>query len=200
MTGIFAKYLSAHHFWRRKLQVFEPRASPSKGHCGGLKRGHGGGRKLAGLPRQDDAWPNGRSSVRRTDVPDSQSKQDYNRAIGERVRRRRKELGLSQTALGAKIGVSCQQIQKYENGRNSVAASRLHQLSLALATTAPALIGLKSWDEGEDGGERARLLQAWSVLPNHQREPLLRYVEALALSADPHVTGRADDDPGGGDG
>jgi hypothetical protein len=78
--------------------------------------------------------------------------------------------------------------------KTDATASRPH------GSTAPALIGLKSWDEGEDGGERARLLQAWSVLPNHQREPLLRYVEALALSADPHVTGRADDDPGGGDG
>lgn len=145
--------------------------------------GPSGIRRLAGLPPQDDAWPNSRSSVRKTDVPDSQSKQDYNRAIGERVRRRRKEHGLSQTALGAKIDLSCQQIQKYENGRNSIAASRLHQLSLALATTAPALIGLKSWDEGEESGERARLLQARSVLPDHQRDPLLRYVEALALAA-----------------
>ena len=36
--------------------------------------------------------------------------------------------------------------------RKSRASSRVSPCSLALATTAPALIGLKSWDEGEDGG------------------------------------------------
>lgn len=128
-------------------------------------------------------------------MPDSQGKQDYNRAIGERIRLRRKQLRLSQTALGLKIGVSCQQIQKYENGRNGVAPSRLHKLSLALATTVPALIGLDRTDREEDGSERDRLLQAWAVLSQRQREPLLRYVEALALSADPR-DGEADDDPG----
>ena len=39
-------------------------------------------------------------------------------AVGERIAARRAALGLSQTALAERIGVSCQQVQKYEGGRN----------------------------------------------------------------------------------
>lgn len=115
-------------------------------------------------------------------MADPIAKQDYNVAIGRRVRRRRKELGLSQTALGAQVGLSCQQIQKYENGQTRIAASRLHQLSLALATTVPSLIGLRDGDpDGPTRETRERLLEAWERLPEQQREPLLRHIEAMAF-------------------
>jgi len=54
-------------------------------------------------------------------------------ALGERIRRRRRELGLSQSALGGKLGITFQQVQKYENGANRVSASMLVKLSEALA-------------------------------------------------------------------
>jgi transcriptional regulator with XRE-family HTH domain len=41
---------------------------------------------------------------------------------------RRVKLGLSQTDLGNALGVTFQQIQKYENGRNAVASSRISDL------------------------------------------------------------------------
>ena len=44
------------------------------------------------------------------------------RLVGERVRLRRKELGLSQEKLGKAVGVTFQQIQKYENGVNRIGA------------------------------------------------------------------------------
>jgi transcriptional regulator with XRE-family HTH domain len=49
--------------------------------------------------------------------------------IGSRVRIRRTLLGLSQTELGRSLGVTFQQIQKYEGGGNGIAASRLWQLA-----------------------------------------------------------------------
>jgi transcriptional regulator with XRE-family HTH domain len=49
--------------------------------------------------------------------------------VGRRVRGRRIELGLSQTALGDAVGVTFQQIQKYEKGTNRIGASRLQQIS-----------------------------------------------------------------------
>jgi len=52
--------------------------------------------------------------------------------VGARMAARRSALGLSQTTLGQTIGVSCQQIQKYESGQNRVSASRLHAVALAL--------------------------------------------------------------------
>ncbi|MEX0627022.1 MAG: helix-turn-helix transcriptional regulator, partial [Cucumibacter sp.] len=44
--------------------------------------------------------------------------------VGERIRARRRQLRMSQTRLGKAIGVSFQQIQKYEKGTNRISASR----------------------------------------------------------------------------
>src|SRR4030088_3227434 len=52
--------------------------------------------------------------------------------VGKRVRVRRVQLGLSQTELGKKLGVTFQQVQKYENGANRVSSSRLYEISTAL--------------------------------------------------------------------
>lgn len=53
--------------------------------------------------------------------------------VGRRLRQRRSLLGLSQDKLGRAVGLTFQQIQKYERGANRVGASRLLQLSRALA-------------------------------------------------------------------
>jgi transcriptional regulator with XRE-family HTH domain len=52
--------------------------------------------------------------------------------VGQRLRLRRKLSGLSQTELGEKIGVTFQQLQKYESGTNRISASRLFDLSRVL--------------------------------------------------------------------
>ncbi len=52
--------------------------------------------------------------------------------VGSRVRLRRTVLGLSQEKLGEAIGLTFQQIQKYERGANRVGASRLYALSRVL--------------------------------------------------------------------
>lgn len=52
--------------------------------------------------------------------------------IGAIIRARRLELGLSQDALGEKLGVSFQQVQKYEQGINALNPSRLIDISKAL--------------------------------------------------------------------
>lgn len=53
-------------------------------------------------------------------------------AVGQRIRAFRKEANLSQTALADQIGVTFQQLQKYENGSNRVAAGRLAYIAHAL--------------------------------------------------------------------
>ncbi|HEX2816363.1 MAG TPA: helix-turn-helix transcriptional regulator [Phenylobacterium sp.] len=60
--------------------------------------------------------------------------------LGERIRHRRRELGLSQSALGGKLGITFQQIQKYENGTNRVSATMLLKLSDALAMPVTELL------------------------------------------------------------
>lgn len=52
--------------------------------------------------------------------------------VGRRVRSRRLECGLSQTDLADRIGVTFQQVQKYEKGTNRIGAGRLQRISEAL--------------------------------------------------------------------
>ena len=52
--------------------------------------------------------------------------------VGDRIRLRRKALGLSQEHLAAAVGVSYQQVQKYERGHNRVSASSLFEISCSL--------------------------------------------------------------------
>ena len=54
---------------------------------------------------------------------------DIDAFVGSRIAMRRAAMGLSQTALGELLGVSFQQVQKYEQGANRVSASRLHAIS-----------------------------------------------------------------------
>ncbi|MDP3854574.1 helix-turn-helix domain-containing protein [Phenylobacterium sp.] len=62
-------------------------------------------------------------------------------AIGARLRLRRKSLGISQGALAERIGVSFQQVQKYERGANRVSGSTLVAVAAALDTTVGWLVG-----------------------------------------------------------
>ena len=52
--------------------------------------------------------------------------------VGSRVRLRRMMLGMSQEKLGEHLGITFQQIQKYEKGTNRIGASRLHHISTVL--------------------------------------------------------------------
>lgn len=52
--------------------------------------------------------------------------------VGLRVLQRRRELGMSQIRLGKQMGVTFQQIQKYECGQNRIGAGRLYALAQAL--------------------------------------------------------------------
>ena len=52
--------------------------------------------------------------------------------LGRRIRLRRVELRMSQSELGDKLGVSFQQVQKYEKGVNRVSSGRLQQIASAL--------------------------------------------------------------------
>jgi transcriptional regulator with XRE-family HTH domain len=63
------------------------------------------------------------------------SKRSPNRVdkyVGGRIRVQRKALGISQRKLAHALGVSFQQVQKYENGTDRIGAGRLQQLSQAL--------------------------------------------------------------------
>ena len=75
--------------------------------------------------------------------------------VGARLRMRRAMLGMSQSKLGSILGVTFQQIQKYEKGVNRISASRLKQAASVFEVDidwfyegGPAEQGLKGWAEG----------------------------------------------------
>ena len=57
--------------------------------------------------------------------------------VGSRVRMRRLKLDMSQSDLGNALGLTFQQVQKYEKGSNRVSASRLQHISQILQVTVP---------------------------------------------------------------
>ena len=58
--------------------------------------------------------------------------------VGARIGLLRSAMGLSQTALAHQLGISFQQVQKYETGQNRISASRLHRVATVLETSVEA--------------------------------------------------------------
>ena len=71
--------------------------------------------------------PGGRPRRHRTEHP-----HPVDMHVGWRVRLRRTSLGMSQEKLGEAIGLTFQQVQKYERGTNRIGSSRLYELSRVL--------------------------------------------------------------------
>jgi transcriptional regulator with XRE-family HTH domain len=72
--------------------------------------------------------------------------------VGSRVRLRRNMLGMSQEKLGESLGITFQQIQKYEKGTNRVGASRLQAISTILSV--PVSFFFEDAPGHETGGNR----------------------------------------------
>lgn len=67
------------------------------------------------------------------------SPNDLDAAVGDRIAARRSAMGLSQSALAQRLGISPQQVQKYEAGANRISASRLSAIASALGVPPGAL-------------------------------------------------------------
>ena len=65
-------------------------------------------------------------------MSDSKLPSRIDRLIGQRLRWRRKELRLTQEQLGETLGLTFQQVQKYEKGVNRISAGRLYEISSVL--------------------------------------------------------------------
>lgn len=130
------------------------------------------------------------------DAPD-----DRDRIIGLRVKAYRDIKGLSQTELGESVGVTFQQIQKYESGRNKVSVSRLIDICKILDTPLMSfLTGLTEADKAsviaisdvkqdkllqdpERNKEIATLLKIYnSVEKQEDRQEILDVLKALAAA------------------
>jgi transcriptional regulator with XRE-family HTH domain len=90
--------------------------------------------------------------------------------VGYRLRMRRKMLGLTQKALAHALALTFQQVQKYENGKNRISASRLQQLSQILK------VPVAFFFEGAPGGAEAA-----AATPSHVNQ-FLASSNGLALA------------------
>jgi len=110
--------------------------------------------------------------------------------VGQRVRAYRLSREMSQTELGNKVGVTFQQIQKYERGTNRIGGSRLKKIAAALALPVAALFGedehpvSKSVDalltEVLSKPHATRLLRAFVAIEDaKQRLALVQLVERM---------------------
>ncbi|MGW9822493.1 transcriptional regulator with XRE-family HTH domain [Methylorubrum extorquens] len=114
---------------------------------------------------------------------------DQDRLVGERIQVLRKSKGLTQTALGRAIGVTFQQVQKFENGMNRVGVSRLSDIARVLE------VRVSSFYDGDEGGGEDRaevfdflrthgaidLLHAFSEIEDDQlRREVLAIVRTVA--------------------
>jgi transcriptional regulator with XRE-family HTH domain len=112
--------------------------------------------------------------------------------VGQNIRICRLQKGLSQTELGTRIGVTFQQVQKYEKGANRVGASRLTLIADVLQVPLPTLFdgaGTAGQVASSDATPRSllakpqslRLLQAFDrVKDDGTRMALLAVIECLA--------------------
>ncbi|MFC5757148.1 helix-turn-helix domain-containing protein [Rhizobium sp. GCM10022189] len=118
--------------------------------------------------------------------------------VGMRVRRRRQLLGMSQERLAEQIGVTFQQVQKYEKGINRIGASRLQKIAEVLRTSpafffeqddsqAPSLAGLDLTVPADPVAEFLRskeglvLNRAFMKIEDRRiRETIISLVKAMA--------------------
>ena len=114
--------------------------------------------------------------------------------VGHRIRIQRLARGLSQTALANHLGVTFQQVQKYEKGVNRVGAGRLTRIAEVLGVPVASFFAGKdklAQEDGETGGESPlklltvsgafRLLRSYAEIEDgNLRRSIVELVEKVA--------------------
>ncbi|MGL4311581.1 MAG: helix-turn-helix domain-containing protein [Paracoccaceae bacterium] len=110
--------------------------------------------------------------------------------VGKRIRHRRWMIGMTQQQLADKVGIKFQQIQKYETGMNRVSASRLWDISDALAVQISFFFeGLGDQEAAAVEGdiladrEALELVRSYYAIPEHQRRRLFDLARVLSDAA-----------------
>ncbi len=114
--------------------------------------------------------------------------------VGARLRTRRTLLGLSQTVVGDAIGITFQQLQKYESGDNRISASRLYYLSqISDVDTAYFFDGMEQATQNESPALLSRRKSTRSPKkPTKSEDPLIKretleLVRAYYKISDPKI-------------
>lgn len=114
---------------------------------------------------------------------ETQSPEDHeiNRRLGARIRTLRTMRGMSQSELGDAIGVTFQQVQKYENGKNKISVQRLRCISMALFVSYDDLLR-DIWHQpvdAEDLSKPLSLMRAYDRLTPRKQKLVLDLVNSM---------------------
>ncbi len=118
----------------------------------------------------------------------SSSDIDFDKHVGQRIRERRKDLGLNQTKLADGLGISFRQLREYEKGSGRIGAGRLYGCA-QLLNVSPAYFfeGLEGSDSGTPdvikSDEVLKLVRAYYRINDPTERSLVRsLVKAIARS------------------
>jgi transcriptional regulator with XRE-family HTH domain len=79
-------------------------------------------------------------------------------AVGPRIRAGRQKLGLSQTDLASRLGITFQQVQKYENGRNPISMGRVCHIANVFGVSTTFLLTGTEEKRGQRGDDEGAAL------------------------------------------
>ena len=109
---------------------------------------------------------------------------DRMRGLGERLKERTRELGLTDSEVARRLGLSQARYSHYANGVHEPDLETLVRIAQVLGMSADQVLGMAPANvEGKDGALRARLSIAASVLTGPPLEGAVAMVEALLAAA-----------------
>ncbi len=124
--------------------------------------------------------------------------------VGRRARERRTLEGMSQSAVAEKLGLTFQQLQKYERGHNRISASRLYELAQLFGV--PVTYFYEEMEAGKDAPSRdetltkretLELVRAYYAISDPAvRDSIRKLTQAVAKLGQPPATGRRRAPPG----
>ena len=119
---------------------------------------------------------------------------DIDAAIGRRIQLRRKELQMSAASLSEKVGLSQQQLSRYERGVHKINASQLFQIAVFLDSPISwffldcdindaSKIANKTapYVAMQDADLQARLQQVWVTLSRDQQRKMIALLDAFSI-------------------
>lgn len=117
------------------------------------------------------------------------ARKDIDKLIGANLRFRRNAAGMSQLEFGEAIGVTFQQVQKYENGSNRIAASTLYAASKIL--NVPLLTFFRGLDEQQPqqigdaflSKDNVEFLALYDSLPHAMKRDIKSIVKRMSVPA-----------------
>jgi transcriptional regulator with XRE-family HTH domain len=99
-------------------------------------------------------------------------------AVGGRVRERRREIGMSQSELGKQLGVTFQQVQKYERGANRISGSTLVRTAAALGIGVQDLLDPEADDLPADARQLLDVFK--SIEAKRKRQAVIDMAKIIA--------------------